>query len=141
MPIHDTTISQSPMQVNANCCKLLQTFKNPKKFYFFFRLNFSCIFFRATAKPNCKGIAGVKGPAQNAIYEPNTVHHHGDITHAKTAETIQGDQNISSAIITHNSISRFITCFRSHCHAFLIRSFILLKILLIQAFESLDDIR
>ena len=98
--------------------------KNIKVFYFFCFI-LSRIFFSATAKPNCKGIAGVNGADQNAIYEPNTVHHHGDITHAKTAETIQGDQNISSAIITHNSISRFITCLRSHCHAFLIRSFIL----------------
>lgn len=54
--------------------------------------------FIANASPICNGIAGVNGPAQNAMIAPVAVQNQGLTMIANIAVTITGLQNINSAI-------------------------------------------
>lgn len=78
----------------------------------------------ATANAICNGIAGVNGPAQKAHISPNGVQNQGLITIANIAVTMQGDQNINSAMMKYTIISLLITFFLNHCQNFFNLSFI-----------------
>ena len=56
----------------------------------------------------------MNGPDQNKQIEPNTDHHHGSITTANIPVTMQGDQNISSAIKKQTNIFLLNAFLRSH---------------------------
>lgn len=63
--------------------------------FFFLLLLYNA--FNPPASANCIGIAGVNGPAQNTIIADTAVQYQGLTIHASNAQTITGDQNISSA--------------------------------------------
>lgn len=93
-------------------------------FFAFRRFAAQVIFFKPKANPSCIGIAGVNGPAQNAIYTVGILQNQLLTATANITPVIHGDQNISSAMIIHKSISLLSISRRNHIHAFLNFSFI-----------------